>query len=83
MNIDVTDKVIIGNPDDEFLPLGKCVCGAEFCVWQVSISIYPDSANECPACGRKFFFKNSITVYQVIEDKKENDENDESEHKAN
>lgn len=63
---DVTDKVDFGNPDDEFLPMTKCVCGHKWDMWGgFTISIYRDSASECPKCNRKFYFRQSIRVYQV------------------
>lgn len=65
-NLDVTSLVDFDNPDDEFLPMTACVCGANFPVWEFNISIYDDdSASECPKCHRKFYFRQSIRVYQV------------------
>lgn len=66
-SIDVTNKVDFQNNDDDSLPLTKCVCGKEFHVWDFIISIYGDMARECPNCRRKLYFKNSITVYEVVE----------------
>lgn len=65
MDKDVTDKVEFGNSDDEFLPLEKCVCGQVFGFWDHSLSIYRDNPTECPKCGRKLYFKNKITVFEV------------------
>lgn len=67
MNVDVTDKVDFDNPDDECLPLTKCVCGEKFQPWEFIISIYEDAQGSCEKCGRKFFFRNAIRVYQVEE----------------
>lgn len=64
--IDVTDKIDFNNNDDECLPLTKCVCGAEFQAWSFIISIYPNTAYACPACGRKLFFRLSIRVFEVL-----------------
>ena len=50
---DVTKQVDFGNPDDEFLPLTKCICRKEYEMWENSISIYRDSADKCDSCGRK------------------------------
>jgi len=64
----VTDKVDFGNPDDEYLPMKKCVCGHTWDEWGgFTISIYADNASECPNCHRKFYFRQSIRVYQVGE----------------
>ena len=60
----VTDLVHFDINDDECLPITKCLCGAEFKPWDFVISIYRDSACKCPKCGRDFYFKNSIQVYQ-------------------
>jgi len=62
---DVTKKVDFRNPDDETLPITKCVCGSTFEPWTFTISIYDDSLYSCPACGRKFYFRNEIHVFEV------------------
>lgn len=67
-HIDVTELVDFDNPDDESLPMTKCVCGEKFPVWNWSISIYDDNPTHCPECGRKFFFRQAIRVYQVVEE---------------
>lgn len=64
---DVTDIVDFQNPDDELLPVTKCVCGFKFDSWEFTISIYKDDPYECPDCGAKLFFRNAVRVYQVIE----------------
>lgn len=65
MDIDVTDKVGYGNAEDEYLPITECVCGTKFGYWEFSIDIYKDSGIECPKCGRKFYFKSTITIYEI------------------
>jgi DNA-directed RNA polymerase subunit RPC12/RpoP len=62
---DVTDKVDFNNPDDEYLPLTRCVCGATFPSWDQVLSIYPEHPWECPACGAKLVFRNAVRVFQV------------------
>ena len=64
-DIDVTDLVDFSNPDDEALPITRCVCGQKFQLWEFSISIYPDGAHECPNCRRRLYFSQSIRVYEV------------------
>lgn len=66
--VDVSRQMDWNNPDDEHLPVTKCVCGTEFVAWNFMISIYEDSPNKCPSCGRKFFFSNSIHIYEVIDE---------------
>ena len=68
-HIDITDKVEIGILDNECLEIKKCACGKEFDEW---ISIYDEEAylTECPHCKRKMFFRNSVTVYEVVDEKK-------------
>jgi len=66
-DINVTDKVDFGNPDDESLPLTRCVCGASFEIWTVIISIYRDDAYECPSCKRRLYFSNCVQVFEVHE----------------
>jgi len=65
---DVTYDVDFTNPDDEYMPIIQCVCGEKFPNWHYVISIYPDNAHECPYCGAKLYFRQSIRVYQVIEE---------------
>ena len=66
-DIDVTKDIRFGDNDGEYLPITKCVCGEKFNSWDFSISIYNDMLTECPKCNRKFYFRNSITIYEVIE----------------
>lgn len=64
-DIDVTAQVRFGANDDESLPLSQCVCGAKFGHWDFSLSIYRETAYECPACHRKLYFRNRISVFEV------------------
>ena len=68
----VTDEVNFEYPDDECLPLTKCVCGKTFKPWAFIISIEPDYPYACPSCGAELFFSNRITVYQIMPEEKEN-----------
>jgi len=70
MDKDVTKEVKFGNIDEEFLELCQCVCGHEEGDWDDVLSIYRDSAYQCPQCGRKLYFQNKITVYEVVEKEK-------------
>ena len=72
--IDVTDKVEFGRNDDEYLPITRCVCGAEFPAWTRIISIYDDVdwIEPCPKCHRRLYFAASIRVYEH----RENDASD-------
>ncbi len=65
---DVTEKFDWDNPDDEFLPIRRCVCGAEFGYWEFSISIYDDTPKSCEKCGRKFYFRNAIRIFEVVDE---------------
>ena len=65
MQNDVTDKVEFGDNDGEFLPLTKCACGAKFNLWDFTLSIYKDDPRECDHCGRKLYFKVSVSVFEV------------------
>ena len=67
-NVDVTAQVNFHNNDDEYLPLTKCVCGAKFQPWTFVIAIYDDDPSACSKCGREFFFKLDIRVYEVRRD---------------
>lgn len=67
---DVSEGFLIGSVDDECLPVHKCICGARSEGWpDYVLSIYEDSPIECPGCHRKFFFRNAIRIFEVIEDK--------------
>lgn len=65
---DVTALIEFGNNDDECLPVTKCLCGEEFPLWDFIIGYYRDWARECPKCGRKFYFENSVRVYEVSDE---------------
>jgi hypothetical protein len=65
MDKNVTGQVEFGRNDDECLPILTCVCGIEFPEWDFIISIYPELATACPRCGKKFYFENTIQIFQV------------------
>ena len=60
---DVTSQVHFGDNDGECLPLSRCMCGAEFQLWEEILSIYEDRPWTCPKCGAKLHFKIGITVF--------------------
>lgn len=60
---DVSHLVAFANPGDESLPILKCVCGQNFDLWEFSISIYEETARDCPNCGRLLYFRNSVHVF--------------------
>ena len=68
MNKDVTAQVDFGFPDDEFLPLLKCICGEMFAHWEYCLSIDKDDLRECPTCGVELYFEFIVKVYQVIDE---------------
>ena len=65
MPLDVTAQVSFGNPDDECLPLYKCVCGKKFEPWGAIVGVDQDGAWQCDDCGRQLYFRNALTVYEV------------------
>lgn len=65
MDKDITMQVSFGDNDGETLPLYRCVCGKEFKPWNAILGIYREYPFKCD-CGRELFFKNEITVYEVI-----------------
>ncbi len=64
---DVTEWVLWGTIDGELLPIERCACGKKFDYWKHYISIYREDAYKCPGCGKRFYFGNSIRVYEVID----------------
>ena len=64
MKKDVTDIVKYGENDGEWCPLYECICG--YSEQFISLSIYEDEPDECPKCGRKYFFS---YIYQLVEKK--------------
>lgn len=64
---DVTEKVGRGRVDDELLPIDECVCGQKFGAWNAVLSIYRDTPFECFNCGRRMYFSNKITVWEVVD----------------
>ena len=66
-SIDVTELVDFGNPDDECLPITKCICGQDYSMWSETLSIYKEDPWQCSQCGRKYYFGNRVKVYMVEE----------------
>lgn len=62
---DVTSHVSFTNNDDECLSITECSCGREFDAWDFVISIYADTPDKCPKCGKKFYFSNEIRIWQI------------------
>jgi len=67
-NKDVTNQISFGESDGESLSITKCVCGEKFEIWDFSISIYDDLPTSCPKCGREFFWRQLVTVFEVVSD---------------
>jgi hypothetical protein len=61
----VTALCRFGNPDDESLPLRRCVCGQAFADWRLNLSVYAEDPLTMECCGRKLYFSQKITVYEV------------------
>ncbi len=55
-----------GDPDDEYLPIRRCACGALFDSWSMFISVYKDDPTEMPCCGRRVYFRQTIDVREVL-----------------
>ena len=70
---DVTELVRCGSIDDETMPIEKCICGTEYSPWRFFISIYRNAAYECPACNRKLYFRQTVSVFEVVESPLENE----------
>ena len=62
---DVTELMLFGDIDNEYLPIDKCACGAEFGYWEFLLNVYKDTPRACWHCGRRFYFRNKITIYEV------------------
>jgi len=63
---DVTDLVRLGESDEESLSLERCVCGASWGYWDGPIlHVDKDDPAECDECGRKFYWRGTLTVYEV------------------
>lgn len=67
---DISKDCTWGNPDDEMLPLTRCPCGRTWATWEFNISIYRENPVECQ-CGRKLYFTQSITVWEVVDEEPE------------
>ena len=61
----VTELVEHGLPDNDSMGMRRCVCGAEFIMWGYYITMHRKSARACPECGRKLYFTQTISVYEV------------------
>lgn len=65
---DVTERVqLADNPDDELVPLARCVCGKTFERWHLTISIDRECTGPMPCCGRRLYFQNHVRVFEVTE----------------
>lgn len=53
---------ISGGVDDEQCPI-ECICGHGKEYWSFVIGISKTDTEECPKCGRKYYFSNSIKIY--------------------
>lgn len=62
---DVTDQVRFGRVDNECLPLERCICGAAWNPWMGPI-LGLNNEEDCPVCGRLYFFRVTLQVFQVI-----------------
>ncbi len=67
MITDVTDKMLFDLNDEEGLPVIKCICGKEFKRWEFIIHNDSTDLIECPGCDRKFYFINTIKIFEVTE----------------
>ena len=66
---DITSQVSFGNPDDEALPLTKCVCGKSGREWGfITLSIYKEYPTICSNYGRKMIFSNNVRVFELEKD---------------
>lgn len=63
---DVSALCAWANPDDELLPLTRCVCGVLFSAWDVNLSVYRDDPVEMLCCGRRLYFSNTVHVFEVL-----------------
>ena len=59
---DVTELMAYEQIDDELLYVSKCACDA---TKDFIINVYADDPNACPACGRKFYFTNTVRIYEA------------------
>ena len=62
---DVTNAVDCLNPDDESLPLVRCVCGSTHQRWTIQLGIDASDAEAMPCCGRRLYFRNHVRVFEV------------------
>ena len=65
--IDVTSEIKYGMNDDETMAIVcKCGFGGDnhgMADWSFSISIYKDDPDECPQCGRKYYWEPTFKIF--------------------
>jgi len=61
----ITSEVEFGFSDDEYLPITRCLCGAEFEPYEQWISIYESSPWECSECGAEMVWEFKPNVYLI------------------
>ena len=67
---DVTKEFDMGEVMGEDLIVYKCACGKEYKHGYFFINLYDtdDLIVGCESCNRKFFFRECVHVYEVIDD---------------
>lgn len=71
---DITKDCLFGWFDDACLLLMQCACGKKFKDYEEILGIYRDDPFEC-SCGRKLYFSNKITIYEITEETEDIDSN--------
>lgn len=75
MDKDISNDCTWRFPDDELLPLTRCPCGRTWGAWEFNISIYREDAVKCQ-CGRRLYFTQTITVWEVVDGRHSEGEQD-------
>jgi hypothetical protein len=66
MDKDITKDCEYYDNDGDCLPLLKCACGETFDAWDFILSTERDRPHAC-RCGRRLYFTNAITIYEILE----------------
>lgn len=64
-DLDVTNQIEYADIEGDSLSITKCVCGKEYKSWDFILHTDRDWAAECYHCHRKFYFRDTVQVFEI------------------
>lgn len=75
VDLDVTRQVQIGIVDGDTASINRCVCGRAVLFPAMILFDRRRSAQACPMCGRRLYFRSEVRVFQVVDSTDEQEKN--------